>query len=176
MKGFTLIELLVVVLIIGILASIALPTYMKSVEKSRASEAVTLLRNLINAESVYFMANGEYTGDLDALDITLPNISADEDDNMKSYGSNFIIDVPMVSSANGISIRAARYNVKENGEYYLMLRRDAQGNEALWCSLNSSNYFLPPDVNQPDTPQGALCKTISNGNKKGIFYDNITSM
>ena len=67
--GFTLIELLVVVLIIGILAAVALPKYELAVEKSRSANAISVLRAIKDAEEVYYMANGEYTHDMDDLDI-----------------------------------------------------------------------------------------------------------
>ena len=71
-QGFTLIELLVVVLIIGILASVALPQYKKAVEKSRATQALTLLKSVAQAEEAFFMANNHYTNSLDELDIKIP--------------------------------------------------------------------------------------------------------
>ena len=57
MKGFTLIELLVVVLIIGILASVALPQYQKAVLKSRTAEAWVNLKNLNMAGNAYCLEN-----------------------------------------------------------------------------------------------------------------------
>lgn len=75
MKGFTLIELLVVVLIIGILASVALPQYQKAVAKARYTQMITAGKSLKDAMEVYYMANGDYPQYWRDLDITYPGCS-----------------------------------------------------------------------------------------------------
>ena len=46
-EGFTLIEILIVVVIIGILATVAIPTYFKYVKKGYASDAKIQIKNII---------------------------------------------------------------------------------------------------------------------------------
>lgn len=70
-KGFTLIELLVVVLIIGILSSVALPQYQKAVEKSRLGSLMPTLKALRDAEAHYYLANGNYTENIQDLAVSL---------------------------------------------------------------------------------------------------------
>ncbi len=61
--GFTLLELLVVVLIIGILASIALPQYQKAVTKARVSSILPLMKAWRDALAVYRLENDDYCPD-----------------------------------------------------------------------------------------------------------------
>ena len=69
--GFTLIELLVVVLIIAILAAVAVPQYQKAVEKSRATEALSVLKSLWNSANVFFMDTGSWPALINDLDLEL---------------------------------------------------------------------------------------------------------
>ncbi len=68
-KGFTLIELLVVVLILGILAAMAMPQYFKAVERSRMSEAVSLLGSIAQSEQRKYMQINNYTASFRSLDV-----------------------------------------------------------------------------------------------------------
>jgi len=69
--GFTLIELLVVVLIIGILTSVALPQYQRSVMKARFAQAKIAANALADAMDVYYAAHMGYTAVLDNLDVSI---------------------------------------------------------------------------------------------------------
>ena len=72
-KGFTLLEVLIVVIIIGILAAIALPQYVATIEKARSGEAVANIGSLRTAIDRYWYQNGSVTTNLDQIDVDNPN-------------------------------------------------------------------------------------------------------
>jgi len=60
-RGFTLIELLIVVIIVGILATVALPQYTKVVQKTRGAEAVSMLGSIRTGQTLYYAEKGVFT-------------------------------------------------------------------------------------------------------------------
>lgn len=60
MRGFTLIELMITVAIVGILASVAYPSYRSSVLKGKRAEGRAALLDLAQQQERYMTQNGSY--------------------------------------------------------------------------------------------------------------------
>jgi type IV pilus assembly protein PilA len=89
-KGFTLIELLIVVVIIGILASIAIPKFSATREKAYFATMRSDLKNLASQQEIYFSDHYVYSDNLTNLgfnasqNVTIGSITATVD----GWGTN----------------------------------------------------------------------------------------
>ncbi len=80
--GFTLIELLIVVIVIGVLVAIAIPNYMRSVERSKAGKAKNNLHAIKDSQTWYRAFNDIYCDNINTLaswGLPLESITADKD-------------------------------------------------------------------------------------------------
>jgi type IV pilus assembly protein PilE len=72
-RGFTLIELLVVLVIAGVLASIALPSFAEALRRARRAEGVAALLHLQLAQERWRTEHSRYAASLS--DLALPSTS-----------------------------------------------------------------------------------------------------
>ena len=66
-KGFTLVEIMVVVAIIGLLAAIAIPSFMKSRDTAQLNAIINNLRTIEGAKDQWALENKKGTGDSTSL-------------------------------------------------------------------------------------------------------------
>ncbi|WP_312669082.1 type IV pilin protein [Stutzerimonas nitrititolerans] len=100
-NGFTLIELMVTVVIIGILASIAFPSYQEFVKRGNRTEGQAFLSEVAARQERYFAQNNEYTDDVDKL--KLKNGSTSE---TGKYELSIVIDEDADADDGGYTLTA----------------------------------------------------------------------
>ncbi len=66
-NGFTLIELMIVIVIVGILAAIAVPSYTDYISKARRTDALNGISNVALALERYYSINNAYPNDIAVL-------------------------------------------------------------------------------------------------------------
>ena len=164
--GFTLIELLVVVLIIGILAAMALPQYFKAVERSRMTEAVTLMDSVVKAQRRKFMQTNRYAERFEGLDVSPKGATGFRyftkgDPQTGAGGNGFMI---VLYNADGgftnVSVGAGRVvdgHPLNSLQYRYELRRYYQSDNVTCQGSNAAGRELCADFCGIDTPVNYCC-------------------
>ena len=120
--GFTLVELLVVMLILGLLAAIAIPSFFNQRDKAKDADAKESVRTAQTAEETYATDNnGSYTGS-DAAGV-LENIES----TLNSAPNAPVVTVTGGGTGYDVSVTSATGNV-------FHIARDGNGNLTYDCT------------------------------------------
>jgi len=71
-RGFTLVEIMIVIAIIGMLATIAIPSYVRSRQESQINACISNLMEFDGAKDRWAIENGKVVGDVAAWGDIVP--------------------------------------------------------------------------------------------------------
>ncbi|HEU5396050.1 MAG TPA: type II secretion system protein [Verrucomicrobiae bacterium] len=109
-QGFTLVEIMIVVAIIGLLAAIAIPNFVKARATSQANACINNLRQIDGAANQFALENGKVNGDPINLNVDLtPYIKLNKNNSIPpcpasgTYSCTNVGNTPTCSLGNSVS-------------------------------------------------------------------------
>jgi hypothetical protein len=103
---------------------IALPQYLKAIEKTRMTEGIAIAKAVGQAQQRYYLLTGQYTNDINDLDISLSGT-------MRHFNIHIGPSNEVVRANRGVLLERLplRYTI-----VYCMK------NDSIWCGASSSGY------------------------------------
>jgi type IV pilus assembly protein PilA len=120
-SGFTLIELMIVVAIIGILAAIAIPSYMDYTKKAKTAELINAMAPAKLAVSEYRLSEGDWpasrsvAGFIDVTTNVISSIDLSTDGIIVATGQNDLTDL-VISLEPTVSAGTVTWECKSSGD------------------------------------------------------------
>jgi len=106
-KGFTLIELLVVIIIIGILAAIALPSFLNQASKARQSEAKTYVGSMNRGQQAYYLEKQQFAPSLATLAIGIALTTENYGYTTGADAAGVLVTGKAITTVNSVAIPGA---------------------------------------------------------------------
>jgi type IV pilus assembly protein PilA len=139
-QGFTLLELVVVVLITGILAAIAIPSFLSRANTAKQVEAKMYLGSLNRSQQAFYTQHGKFAGTLEELGLQ----------NQPTSYYQYQVKLPGDGTPRAIHYANSKYSVLRSYSGTVALVQQGNVMQAILCEAEKPSADVAPDPTYSD--------------------------
>ncbi len=110
-SGFSLTELLVVIVIIGVLASLAIPKFLSVITKAKSTEAKLMLKQIYNLQQSYYLEKDVYSQNMTVLGFQVEKLVTE------GGPARYKIEIPAASATEFLASATAVVDFDKDGVF-----------------------------------------------------------